>query len=337
MQTIPVLVDVAALTHKEIFDLLTDSGKIKGLYKIGDQLYVSFSYARGGELALGGKNNDNGVLTVYDASGNISYRLTNNGNIFYNESGQCTSAMIDGKILFPDEPFTITAGKWSTTQKGFIYGSKGMNRFNGRVYGNTDGTIKFDYTTESFDGYYEPIFFQNNEIHGFFDWLKAREGLLVGELNGIPDNDNVARINVRSAMSVWSTLKLYNLTHVSSGGHLVFANDGATLAYMASSSQRYKEVEENLQCMEQWYNIQPVRAKYKEGYLAEVDDLNGKYMPMFLAEDVEKHMPEAVVYKDGKTEDWNYRVMIPAMFTMLKEQHKEIQDLKQTIKEMMKC
>ena len=106
---------------------------------------------------------------------------------------------------------------------------------------------------------------------------------------------------------------------------------------MASSSQRYKEVEENLQCMEQWYNIQPVRAKYKEGYLAEVDDLNGKYMPMFLAEDVEKHMPEAVVYKDGKTEDWNYRVMIPAMFTMLKEQHKEIQDLKQTIKEMMKC
>ena len=48
-------------------------------------------------------------------------------------------------------------------------------------------------------------------------------------------------------------------------------------------------------------------------------------------------MPEAVVYKDGKTEDWNYRVMIPAMFTMLKEQHKEIQDLKQTIKEMMKC
>ena len=64
---------------------------------------------------------------------------------------------------------------------------------------------------------------------------------------------------------------------------------------------------------------------------------NEKYMPMFLAEDVKKHMPEAAIYKDGKIEDWNYRVMIPAMFAMLKEQHEEIKELKQTVKEMMKC
>lgn len=332
MQTIPVLVDVAALTHEEIFDLLTDSGKIKGLYKIGDQLYVSFSYARGGELGLGGKNNGNGILTVYDDSGNISYRLTNNGNVFYNESGQCTSAIVDGKILFPDEPFTIAVGKWSDTQKGFIYGSKGMNRFNGRVYGNTDGTVKFDYTTESFDGYYEPIFIRNNEIYGFFDTLRARESLIAGELTGMPDNDNTVRINVRSAMSVWSTLKLYNLTHVSSGGHLVFAKDGATVAYLSSSSERYKDVQKNLECMEQWYDIEPVWAKYKDGYLLPEDENNGKNLPMFLAEDVEKHMPEAAVYKDGKIEDWNYRVMIPAMFAMLKEQHQEIEELKKYLK-----
>ena len=56
-------------------------------------------------------------------------------------------------------------------------------------------------------------------------------------------------------------------------------------------------------------------------------------MPMFLAEDVEKHMPEAAVYnKDGKIEDWNYRVVIPAMFAMLKEQHQEIEELKKQLK-----
>lgn len=262
----------------------------------------------------------------------VHISLTNNGNVFYNESGQCTSAIVDGKILFPDEPFTIAVGKWSDTQKGFIYGSKGMNRFNGRVYGNTDGTVKFDYTTESFNGYYEPIFILDDEIHGFFDILRARKELIVGTLTGMPDDDNVVRINVRSAMSVFKTLKLYNLTHVSSGGHLVFANDGATLAYLSSSSKRYKDVEENLQSMEQWYNIQPVWAKYKDGYLAEDDAFNGKHMPMFLAEDVEKYMPEAVAYKDGKIEDWNYRVMIPAMFAMLKEQHAEIQELKEQLR-----
>lgn len=85
--------------------------------------------------------------------------------------------------------------------------------------------------------------------------------------------------------------------------------------------------------MEQWYNIQPVWAKYKDGYLTEDDAFNGKDMPMFLAEDVEKHMPEAAVYnKDGKIEDWNYRVVIPAMFVMLKKQRLEIEKLKKRLK-----
>ena len=57
-------------------------------------------------------------------------------------------------------------------------------------------------------------------------------------------------------------------------------------------------------------------------------------MPMFLAEDVEKHMPEATVYKDGEIEDWNYRVMIPAMFAMLKQHKSEIDSLKQELDEI---
>lgn len=127
--------------------------------------------------------------------------------------------------------------------------------------------------------------------------------------------------------------KILNCKHVTTGGHLVFANDGATLAYLSSSSERYKDVQEDLQCMEQWYNIQPVWAKYKDGYLTEDDAFNGKDMPMFLAEDIEKHMPEAAVYnKDGKIEDWNYRVVIPAMFVMLKKQRLEIEKLKKRLK-----
>ena len=86
--------------------------------------------------------------------------------------------------------------------------------------------------------------------------------------------------------------------------------------------------------MEQWYDIEPVWAKYKDGYLADDDIFNGKNMPMFLAEDVEKHMPEAAVYKNGKIEDWNYRVMIPAMFAMLKQQKSEIDSLKQELGEI---
>jgi hypothetical protein len=86
--------------------------------------------------------------------------------------------------------------------------------------------------------------------------------------------------------------------------------------------------------MQQWYDIEPVWAKYKDGYLADDDIFNGKNMPMFLAEDVEKNMPETAVYKDGKIEDWNYRVMIPAMFAMMKQQKSEIDSLKQELDEV---
>lgn len=331
MQSVAVVIDVDNLTQTDIVNILSNNGAWKGLYYKNGQLYISFSAALGGELALGGANNGNGILAVYDESGNISYKLTSNGNVFYNETGQCTAAIVSGKMLFPDNPFTVTTGQWSSTQKGFIYGSKGLNRFSGRVYGNADGTVKFDYTTESFDGYYEPIFLEDDEINGFFDVLKATNYLIAKELMGLPDSDGIVRVKVTSAMDVSKTLRLYNLTHVSSGGHLVLSQDGATVAYLSSSSERYKDVQEDLQCMEQWYNIQPVRARYKDGYLTEDDPFNGKDMPMFLAEDVKKHMPEAAVYKDGKIEDWNYRVMIPAMFAMLKQQKSEIDSLKQEL------
>lgn len=335
MQSVAVVIDVDNLTQTDIVNILSNNGAWKGLYYKNGQLYISFSAALGGELALGGANNGNGIIAVYDESGNILYKLTNNGNVFYNETGQCTAAIVDGKMLFPDNPFTVTTGQWSSTQKGFIYGSKGLNRFNGRVYGNADGTVKFDYTTESFAGYYEPIFLRDDKINGFFDVLRASNYLIVQELLGMPDSDGATvKIKVSSEMDILRELKLYNLTHVSSGGHLVLSQDGATVAYLSSSSKRYKDVQKNLECMEQWYDIEPVWAKYKDGYLADDDVFNGKNMPMFLAEDVEKHMPEAAVYKDGKIEDWNYRVMIPAMFKMLKQQKSEIDSLKQELDEI---
>ena len=119
MQSVAVVIDVDNLTQTDIVNILSNNGAWKGLYYKNGQLYISFSAALGGELALGGANNGNGILAVYDESGNILYKLTNNGNVFYNETGQCTAAIVDGKMLFPDNPFTVTTGQWSSTQKGF--------------------------------------------------------------------------------------------------------------------------------------------------------------------------------------------------------------------------
>lgn len=76
-QSMAVVIDVDALTHEEIFNLLTNDGAIKGIYKEGNQLYISFTYAKGGILKLGGPNNGYGTFEVYDASGNVICKINN--------------------------------------------------------------------------------------------------------------------------------------------------------------------------------------------------------------------------------------------------------------------
>ena len=55
---------------------------------------------------------------------------------------------------------------------------------------------------------------------------------------------------------------------------------------------------------------------------------------MFIAENTDEYLPEATRHENGLVEDWNYRVMIPAMFAMIKQQHEEINELKQIVKEL---
>lgn len=83
-QTYSIAVDVASLTQEQIVDILSDNGKFKGLYYEKDEsgnqkLYISFNAAKGGTLALGGVNNGNGQLKIYDEDGKEVLRLTNGG------------------------------------------------------------------------------------------------------------------------------------------------------------------------------------------------------------------------------------------------------------------
>lgn len=81
-QSVAVVKDAQALTFEEIFNILTRDGEVKGIYKEGNQLYISFTYARGGELVLGGNNNGNGVLKILNADGKQVGYVSNDGAEF---------------------------------------------------------------------------------------------------------------------------------------------------------------------------------------------------------------------------------------------------------------
>lgn len=90
-QTFSVAVDVASLTQEQIVDILSDDGKFKGLYYEKDEsgnqtLFISFNAMKGGAISLGGTNNGNGQLKIYDADGNQISRLGYTGYVVLNKN-----------------------------------------------------------------------------------------------------------------------------------------------------------------------------------------------------------------------------------------------------------
>jgi hypothetical protein len=292
MQTYSVALDVASLTQTEIVEILSDNGKWKGLYYKNGQLYISFSAALGGELTLGGVNNGNGKLVIRDSAGNQVGYIDNTGVNF-------KKGTFSGSLNSANGTFT---GKLSANT-GNIAGWVLDNAAKQLISPN--GIIILDA--------------QNEEVNINGVALSSYgNGLVIdGGLNIIcgaePISDGTDKFQI------------FNLDALSSGNYLRIYDN---LVYMSSSSsKRYKILGASLpeEFIENLYNIEPIMARYKEGYLAKGDERVGVEFPMFIAEDVDKYFPLAVDHNtDGLPENWNERIMIPAMFAMIKSQKEQL-------------
>lgn len=274
IQTIPILIDVDALTHEEIFNLLTNNGSMKGIYKEGNQLYISFTYAKGGTLKLGGPNNGYGTFEVYDANGNIIAQIDNSVG-FKN---------FKGKEWFQINESVATAGYDSSHVHGLL-----------------------DLSAQYSDGYWTVL-------------ESKQAGLLL---------KTVSRMKVETTGSSSLTLNVPEMPKLVTGSNLGKNNNG-DVGTIASSSMHYKVLGKTVKEdeLEDLYKIKVIWAKYKDGYLMEQDERCSKEMPMFIAEDIDRRFPIAVDHNEkGHAENWNYRIMIPCMFAMLKNEHEKVKEL----------
>lgn len=104
-----------SLTSEEVFNRLTDNGKKQGIYMQGDQLYINFSYGKGGTLTLGGVNNENGSIQILDAIGTEVGRWDKDGlniqkgsiygSTIYLDKGKASALIVGRNNL--EEIFTI--------------------------------------------------------------------------------------------------------------------------------------------------------------------------------------------------------------------------------------
>lgn len=300
MQSVAVVIDVDNLTQEQIVSILTNDGALKGLYYINGRLYVSLDALLGGSVTLGGKKNGNGYLKIKDASNAVKGLIDRSG-------------------------YTVLTN--------YEENSKYME-YTG-VQFSSDGICPVD--IKKFFGDEVDIEIENSENWGI-SWDDNR--LIVHATEVSADTGTFENLTVTNPASFAKSPKIEDMEYTTSSNTVCW--DGRTgykqLMLKSSSSKRYKDIGSDIseQEIEEWYNIEPLWAKYKEGYLVEWDENEGRYIPMFIAEDVEKYFPEATRHANGLVEDWNERIMIPAMFAMLKAQKKKIDQQEKLINKLCK-
>lgn len=298
MQSVAVVIDIDNLTQEQIVSILTNDGAWKGLYYSNGRLYVSLDALLGGTVTLGGKKNGNGYLKIKDASNAVKGLIDRSGYTVF------TSYEENSKYM----------------------------KYTG-VQFSSDGIFPVD-IKKFFDDEVD-IEIENSENWGI-SWND--NSLTVHATEVSADTGTFENLTVTNPASFAKSPKIEDMEYTTSSNTVCW--DGRTgykqLMLKSSSSKRYKDIGSDIseQEIEEWYNIEPLWAKYKEGYLVEWDENEGRYIPMFIAEDVEKYFPEATRHANGLVEDWNERIMIPAMFAMLKAQKKKIDQQEKLINKL---
>lgn len=298
MQSVAVVIDVDNLTQEQIVSILTNDGAWKGLYYSNGRLYVSLDALLGGTVTLGGKKNGNGYLKIKDASNAVKGLIDRSGYTVLTNYEENSKYMEYTGVQFSND------GIFHVDIKKFF-----GNEADIEIGGDENWRISWD----------------DNSLNIYATEVSA-------------DTGTFEDLTVANPASFAKSPRIEDMEYTTSSNTVCW--DGRTgykqLILKSSSSKRYKDIGSDIseQEIEEWYNIEPLWAKYKEGYLVEGDENEGRYIPMFIAEDVEEYFPEATRHANGLVEDWNERIMIPAMFAMIKAQKKKIDQQEKLINKL---
>lgn len=178
-QTFSVAVDVASLTQEQIVDILSDGGKFKGLYYGKDEsgnatLYISFNAMKGGVISLGGVNNGNGQLKIYDENGTLISRLGYTGYVVHNKNtgNPMVSLNTAGLRLY-------TGYTDAKNYKALMLGKYGLY-----AQDVSDGVIRL-WQEGTGDGYV--VKYQNDTIRIYTDYLTAMSDVTVKGTTALKD------------------------------------------------------------------------------------------------------------------------------------------------------
>lgn len=322
MQSVAVVIDVAALTQEQIVEILSNDGEFKGLYYLNGHLYISFDALMGSAATLGGTKNGNGYLKIKDVDNTVKGLIDRSGYTVFTNYEENSKYMKYTGVQFSND------GLFPVNVKKFF-----------------DNTVDNEITELEFWSIDWSNGLSIDASYGSFDELNCYGGNLIPDMLKISNVFTVKKAlatgdsfyaEFQKELSCRGGIRIYDYPTVTTGYNAYIDINSYKLGKYSSSSERYKILGGSLseEFIENLYNIEPIMARYIDGYLEEHDERVGVYFPMFRAEDVDMYFPLAVDHIDGKAENWNERIMIPAMFAMIKAQKKKIDQQEKLINKL---
>lgn len=247
----------------------------------------------GGTLKLGGTNNQNGTLALYDSSDTQVGTMGNTGLDFSIAPGNNYSAF---RII-------------ENVNSNFLAQIVAVRYLESGVY-NTRGACSLA------------------EVNPSGAKINTQLSLDSRSITLFTVSNNAAVFRVSQTGMITST-GTYSSTG-SNAANMWIGSDGQ-MHRSTSSSKRYKhDITSKLtEDPEKLYDVEVVQYKYNDDYLSKDDQRYGKDIIGFIAEEVAEAMPGAVDYdEEGRPEMWNVHIIVPAMLKLIQNQKKEIDELR---------
>ena len=283
------------------------------------------NYIKGGTLSLGGSNNGNGVIVVYNASGTKIGQWDNSGlsasGDLIVKNGYYTAQFTD--VTYPVMALGVGI-TWETT-KGYSVDAKGIsqNLLSGKyIAPQTNGSmyeVEISTNRHVCSNKYVCIDGTNRNVGVMFTWAYQNSSNCV----------TLTRVGLDGT----NYQTLIGINYTSSSNSATMSVSGKQLAFVSSSARRYKHAVKPIKDSEldphKLLDLTVVQFEWNDDHNLQYEDMRGKVIPGIIAEDVEKIYPSAVIHnpETGEVESWDERRIMPGMLALIQEQDKKIKEL----------
>ena len=282
------------------------------------------NYIKGGTLSLGGSNNGNGVIAVYNASGTKIGQWDNSGlsasGDLIVKNGYYTAQFTD--VTYPVMALGVGI-TWETT-KGYSVDAKGIsqNLLSGKyIAPQTNGSmyeVEISTNRHVCSNKYVCIDGTNRNVGVMFTWAYQNSSNCV----------TLTRVGLDGT----NYQTLIGINYTSSSNSATMSVSGKQLAFVSSSARRYKHAVKPIKDSEldphKLLDLTVVQFEWNDDHNLQYEDMRGKVIPGIIAEDVEEIYPAATIHdENGNVESWDERRILPGMLALIQEQDKKIKEL----------